>query len=198
MDKEITTIQPTSLPSNQQLLFPLDPVTQQILSDFIIRVLNTQGSSITGVGSSTGDIKFQGHTVIPTSWLLCDGSAISRSTYSALFAVISTSFGVGDGSTTFNIPDFRRRVPMGSGGTVPSGGIANTVGTSGGEEFHQLTVSELASHQHGSSLLQVQGGGPINPGSGGGFDVGSTSFTGNDSPHNTVQPSLVVCYIIKT
>jgi microcystin-dependent protein len=51
----------------------------------------------------------------PTGWLLCDGSAVSRSTYSALFSVTSTTYGVGDGSTTFNLPDLRSRIPVGAG-----------------------------------------------------------------------------------
>lgn len=49
-------------------------------------------------------------TSAPTGWLLCDGTAVSRTTYAALFAVISTVYGVGDGSTTFNLPDGRGRV----------------------------------------------------------------------------------------
>lgn len=51
----------------------------------------------------------------PTGWLLCDGSAVSRTTYAALFSAIGTQYGVGDGSTTFNLPDIRGRVPVGLG-----------------------------------------------------------------------------------
>jgi microcystin-dependent protein len=54
-------------------------------------------------------------TSVPTGFLACDGSAVSRTTYAALFAVISTTWGIGDGSTTFNVPDMRDRVPIGSG-----------------------------------------------------------------------------------
>lgn len=56
-----------------------------------------------------------GGTSAPTGWLLCDGSAVSRTTYANLFTAISTNFGTGDGSTTFNVPDYRGRTPIGSG-----------------------------------------------------------------------------------
>lgn len=84
---------------------------------------------------------------VPSGWLLCDGSAVSRVTYSALFAAIGTTWGAGDGLTTFNLPDMRRRTSIGSGGTAISG-PANTLGSVGGEEKHTLTVAELAAHNH--------------------------------------------------
>lgn len=66
-------------------------------------------------GFSTGDTKWAAYSATPSGWLLCDGSAVSRTTYAALFAVISTTFGVGDGSTTFNLPDGRGRALIGVG-----------------------------------------------------------------------------------
>lgn len=66
-------------------------------------------------GAPTGSILMFGGTSAPTGFLLCQGQAISRSTYSALFAIIGTTFGVGDGSTTFNIPDMRGIFPRGAG-----------------------------------------------------------------------------------
>ena len=51
----------------------------------------------------------------PTGYLLCDGTAVSRTTYAALFAVAGTGYGVGDGSSTFNLPDLRDRLPLGKG-----------------------------------------------------------------------------------
>ena len=86
------------------------------------------------------------------TWLVCDGSAISRTTYSALFTVIGTSFGSGDNNTTFNIPDLRARVPVGyNAGTIGSGATARTakvVAASSGEEAHELSESELEQHSH--------------------------------------------------
>jgi microcystin-dependent protein len=63
----------------------------------------------------TGSMTMWSTGTAPTGWLLCDGAAVSRTTYAALFAVISTTYGVGNGSTTFNVPDLVNRVPIGSG-----------------------------------------------------------------------------------
>ena len=70
------------------------------------------------LGAVTGMIVMYGGTNAPTGFLLCDGSAVSRTTYSALYAVCGTSFGSGNGSTTFNIPDLRSSFPLGKGQRV--------------------------------------------------------------------------------
>lgn len=67
------------------------------------------------INAFTGMIVMYGNATPPTGFLACDGSAVSRTTYAALYAVIGTSFGVGDGTTTFNVPDLRGRVPVGAG-----------------------------------------------------------------------------------
>jgi microcystin-dependent protein len=77
----------------------------------------------------------------PSGWLLCNGAAVSRSTYSDLFAVIGTTFGAGNGSTTFNLPDMRDRIPGGAGSTY-------TLGHFSGTSSVTLTLSELPSHNH--------------------------------------------------
>jgi len=71
--------------------------------------------------TATGTIKMWGTSSIPTGWLECDGSAVSRTTYSDLFDEIGTSFGIGDGSTTFNLPDLQDNVPVGKSGTKSLG-----------------------------------------------------------------------------
>ena len=89
----------------------------------------------------TGSIvMFAGNTA-PHGWILCDGSAVSRSTYSALFDTIGTDYGAGDGETTFNVPDLTGRVAIGSSSNHPSA-------STGGEEEHVLTVQEIPSHSH--------------------------------------------------
>jgi microcystin-dependent protein len=98
-------------------------------------------------------------TTAPTGWLLCYGQAISRTTYSVLFSAISTTYGTGDGSTTFNLPDLRGRVVAGQddmGGSsanrltgVTSSVNGDTLGGAGGLETWTLALTELPAHDHG-------------------------------------------------
>lgn len=69
---------------------------------------------------------------------MCDGSAVSRTTYATLFTAIGTAYGTGDGSTTFNIPDLRGRIAVGKNAATFS-----TLGATGGEETHTLTTPEI-------------------------------------------------------
>jgi microcystin-dependent protein len=80
---------------------------------------------------------------IPSKWLLCDGQRVSRTTYADLFSLIGTIYGVGDGATTFNLPDFQERSPMGVGGI-----IITAIGNVGGSNNHILTTAELPAHNH--------------------------------------------------
>ena len=86
-------------------------------------------------------------TVVPSGYLLCDGRAVSRITYAGLFAAIGTTWGAGNGATTFNLPDLRRRTLVGAGGAA-STTLGNTVGSRGGEESHTLTTPEMPPHSH--------------------------------------------------
>jgi microcystin-dependent protein len=94
----------------------------------------------------TGTVVDFAATTPPTGWLVCDGSAVSRTTYAALFAVIGTTWGAGNGTTTFNLPDLRSRVTVGAGSG--SGLTARTLAAVGGEENHALSAAELAAHTH--------------------------------------------------
>jgi microcystin-dependent protein len=85
-------------------------------------------------------IAFSGNT-IPEGYLECDGSAVSRDEYPDLFSVIGTSYGAGDGSTTFNLPNLSGRVALGASQSY-------SVGANGGEEAHSLAALELPSHIH--------------------------------------------------
>ena len=80
-------------------------------------------------------------TVAPEHYLFCDGSAVSRTTYATLYAVIGDTFGAGDGSSTFNLPDLGGRVPLGVSST-------HLLGSTGGSETVTLTESELPAHVH--------------------------------------------------
>ena len=96
-----------------------------------------------------GSIVATARSTAPTGWLLCDGAAVSRSTYAALFSAIGTAYGVGNGTTTFNIPDFRGRVPVGVDGAAARLTANDALGNSGGEEKHVLAFGESqTSHLH--------------------------------------------------
>jgi len=171
------------------------------------------GSSYTpasGSGTSipAGVVAPYAGTSAPTGWLLAYGQAVSRETYSDLFTAISDTYGAGDGSTTFNLPDLRGRVAAGKdnmGGsaanrlTTPIDGTI--LGDNGGSQNHTLVADELPAHTHNYD----QASGTVNAGAGG--DVSAiasltpaqaTSSTGGGSAHNNVQPTLVLNYIIKT
>lgn len=135
---------------------------------------------------------FAGATA-PTGWLLCQGQAVSRTTNAALFAAIGTTWGNGDGSTTFGLPDLRGRAPIGAG-TGPSL-TARTLGATGGAETHQLTIPEMPAHTH-TFGTSGSGGGGIS--SGGQSAPAATSSVGSGNAHNNMQPFAVVNYIIKT
>ena len=86
-----------------------------------------------------------GGAAAPSQWLLCDGTAVSRSTYSALFAAIGVSYGVGNGSSTFNLPDYRGRVMVGLSSTDAD---FDTLGEKYGSKTHTLTTAEMPIHTH--------------------------------------------------
>ena len=132
----------------------------------------------------------------PTGFLLCGGQAVSRTTYSGLFAVVGTTYGVGDGSSTFNLPDLQGRVVAGkddmSGASANrltdavTGGLnGDTLGDTGGTESHTLTSAQsgLVGHTHGvsASLEATTGAGASTTG----VDTGDSAFQGNNAANNT-------------
>src|SRR6185437_9188911 len=106
----------------------------------------------------TGVVSAFAGSSAPEGYLMCDGSAVSRSTFAALFAVISTIYGSGDGTTTFNVPDTRGRIVAGFDASNATGRLtaaetggasAAALGNSGGEQGHTILTAELAAHNHG-------------------------------------------------
>ena len=165
-----------------------------------------------------GEIKMYGGNSAPGGWLLCDGTAVSRTTYAALFAAIGVAFGNGNGTTTFNIPNFTDRFPFGKG--------AYGIGATGGEATHTLTEAEMPVHSHTTSssgghthtyrdadhFRRVTGGDLVDETndlayqvriktsdtSSAGDHTHGISNAGSGAAHNNMPPYLIVNYIIKT
>ena len=167
----------------------------------------TNGIYMDDVGSPTGTISMFAGSTAPTGYLICDGSAVSRTTYAGLFGVIGTAYGTGDGSTTFNLPNLKGRVAVGKNAGDTS---FDTLGETGGEKTHKLTTTEMPSHRHhlrrdGAGVYMGIAGGP---GSGNALsgNFGTTSIwpdsiqaesVGGSGAHNNLQPYIVLNYIIK-
>ena len=175
-----------------------------------------------------GSIVMYGAAAAPTNWLLCDGSAVNRTTYADLFSAIGIAYGSGDGSLTFNVPDLQTKFPIGydggssydiadtGGATADTPTITGTVGST------TLTAAQIPAHAHGTPLT----GWPTGSWTGGtgasnsaidasGFSLatgsvaltldstggGSShthSFTGASTAVALIPPYIVVNYIIKT
>ena len=186
------------------------------MSNYEATKYDFSGANLTGIeGIPTATIVPWSSASVPTGFLECNGQTVSRSTYSALFAIVGTTYGAGDGSSTFLVPNIQDNVPVGKSGTkaLASTGGANTVastGNVGGSTANAtLSTAQLASHGHSSAIwgpsLPAQGG-PItlagpgttgNAGSGSGHSHNmSANFSGDAT--SVLQPYLTLIYIIKT
>ena len=148
----------------------------------------------------------------PSGYLLCNGAAVSRTTYAALFAVVGTTFGVGDTTTTFNLPDYRDRMPIGAGTTYSAnsqGGSANAIVVS---HTHTATVTDpghLHAFNYGAYDWTVTGGASTITANRSGGPAGATasastgisvsnSTTGSSGTNANLPPYLGIYFIIKT
>ena len=144
-------------------------------------------------------IPFGSANNIPTNWRICDGSEVSRTDYAELFNIIGTSYGEGDGTTTFNLPNKKGRVSV---GLDLEQSEFNTIGKKGGEKTHQLKVEELPSHAHTVKGTVGSGGYAEGVSFGNSANPGYTSWVGmsavgGNQPHNNLQPYEIDVWIIK-
>lgn len=153
-----------------------------------------------------GTVLATGRSTAPSGYLMCDGAAVSRTTYADLFTAIGTAYGAGDGSTTFNLPDLRGRVPMGED---PGGSIvffSRTLGEINGTEFHTLTEAQIPSHTHAVNHTQLDNTSATGAaervrtihGDGSGSQNRATNPTGGGGAHYNMPPYQVVNYMVKT
>lgn len=163
---------------------------------------------VSTASAPAGTINMWPTATAPTGFLLCNGATANRATYAALFAVLGTVYGAGDGSTTFNLPNFVNRSPIGAGSLY----AANTqVGSKDAvvvSHTHTATVSD-PTHSHTFTAV-IDGGGTRYPGGGAGISATnstSAAATGITVSNSTVgvsgtdanlQPSLGIYFIIKT
>ena len=179
------------------ILYLLAPIFGFFLGiNLTSKVPNVKGASTnTLTNAIIGSIQIYSGTSVPTGYLECNGQLVSRTDYSELFEMIGTAWGEGDGSTTFAVPDMRKRVPV---GLDTSDEDFDTIGKIGGEKEHTLTIDEMPSHKHGYDYDQTQGSntGGLKTGTNNVYG-GTTKATGGGQPHNIMQPYTVTCYIIK-
>jgi microcystin-dependent protein len=156
-----------------------------------------------------GEIRAFAGNYPPNGWALCNGQLLPISQNTALFSLIGTTYG-GNGTSNFALPDLRGRVPIQQG--QGPGLVFRDLGESGGAETHALLPSEIPLHSHseGASAANGAADGPgggvmarspaaiaqYGPTADGNLSAEAVATSGNDLPHNNLQPYLTVTYII--
>jgi microcystin-dependent protein len=190
------------------------------MSNYEATKYDFSGANLTGIeGIPTATIVPWSSASVPTGFLECNGQAVSRSTDADFFAIVATTYGTGDGSSTFNVPNLQDNVAVGKSNNkaLASTGGANTVAVaasgniSGSTANATLSTGQLASHSHpkgantsGNTTPSAPGGAVSSSntgstGSGGGHSHNmSANFSGDTANPSVLQPYLTIIYIIKT
>jgi microcystin-dependent protein len=156
------------------------------------------------VGTFPGAVMWGAQSAVPNGWLAANGQAVSRSTYANLFALLGATYGTGDGSTTFNVPNLVDRTPITSGNLY-------ALGATGGEATHTLLTAEMPSHTHidsghthplagtvgylnpqGATAFGLTGSGQVT-----GTGTANIQNTGGGGAHNNLQPYIGLNAFIK-
>ena len=180
-------------------------------------MVNENFDKIDTASSVTGVVQLFAGSSAPSGWLICNGQTVSRTTYAALFAVIGTTYGAGNGSTTFNLPNLVNKTVRGS----------NSLGKTGGADTVTLTTSNMPAHTHGVGSLTTNNTGAhthtvdfgtrstVGSYAGGDYSAinsvntssngnhthtisGSTGSTGSGTSVDITNPYVMLHYIIKT
>jgi microcystin-dependent protein len=142
-----------------------------------------------------GDLKPTARTTPPEGWLLAEGQAVSRTTFAALFTAIGVTYGEGDKTTTFNVPDAKNRALIGAG--------VHALGAKGGEETVTLTTGQMPKHLHNQGTTTyfhgagTKGSAPEGAGTHPLDEGGATLETGGGEAHTNMPPWLAVHWIVK-
>lgn len=195
-------------------------ITSNTLSANVIIVGGISSNTLSLI--PTGTIFPYAGSTEPSGYLFCSGNAVSRSVYSELFAAIGTTYGTGDGTTTFNVPDLRGRVIAGrdnmsgvAAGRLTANVAGSVLGNTGGVQTHTMSIDEMPLHGHPTRVSTGSGAGSDISGGmmlDAGADANYVAFTGTPTStagqqvggtgggqsHNIIQPTIVLNYIIKT
>jgi microcystin-dependent protein len=192
------TINATDATSTVPVVLPADPTT----------ALQAATKQYVDAAGPAGAIMAFAGTTAPSGWLKCEGQAISRTTYATLFAVIGTTWGAGDTTTTFNVPDLRGMFVRGTGTNATgssSGAVGPSVGTYAADTYLNHTHTDSGHTHTYSTPNTTQGGGTYTSGTVGPLSVTNTSGTGTANIQTsttggteTKPKNYGVLYIIKT
>ena len=212
IDTEFNNIQIASV-TKADLLSPVftgTPTAPTASAGTSTTQLATTAFATASISPFTGSMLMWPTATPPAGFLLCNGATASRSTYAALFAIVGVLFGAGDGSTTFTLPDYRDRMPVGAGTTYSANSLGGAKDAIVVSHTHTATVTD-AGHAHAGSYFrgdlaqltvstnstaQIHGTGGINSAVTGVTVANST--TGSSGTNANLPPYLGIFFIIKT